>query len=131
MTRRGRPRSPTPPRSSGPGTLGMRRAAPHPGHACAIARCMSNHGRATQIHELRLKVRQVRVQSINQRELPFTPPALENTFTRTCLEDRRELLEIDHAVDGVSLREARNDPGLVFRHTPAKAVRHADVERTA
>src|SRR5262249_61099717 len=119
MTRRGRPRSPTPPRSSGPGTLGMRRAAPHPGHACAIARCMSNHGRVSQITELRREVTPVRVQFFNQRELPFTSPALENTFARTCLQDRRELLEIDQAVDGVSLREARNEPGLVFRHTPA------------
>jgi hypothetical protein len=80
-------------------------------------------------HELLGQVAPFGIFALDQRHLPFAPPALQFLLARNRGLDALEDFEIDQSVYVVTSRKALDDVSLVLEDAAMELVRDADVDR--
>src|SRR6266851_2566718 len=84
------------------------------------------HGSEAQIIS---QVTPVRVELLDQRDLPGAPPPLHRMLACPRFENRLECLEIDELVDLIFPGEARNELSFVLGQASREIVGDANIER--
>ena len=108
---------------------GNRRAESCPGRGAARSDAPQIRDRSRHcLAKLFKKIVPVRIEFIDQFELPGPPPALERPFARSCFNDRGEFFDVDESRYTIRAGEARSESLAMFRGPSGEVIRHSNVE---
>jgi hypothetical protein len=97
-------------------------------HVHRVPDAAYNRPRGTRI-ELTRQIAPVRVELLDQSDLPCAAPPLQGMLSRARFKDGIERFEIDESIDFVFACETGNSFGLMLRQTPCEIVGDADIQR--